>query len=174
MATSGQASNSSAAAGFAGAQYFQPPAPLEVGEHDATKKWKAWRQQWESYALVTGLSTKDPKVQVAMFILCVGQTALHVYNTLPFERPDNKEDMSKVPQLMEKHYVGETNVIYERYMFNSCDQATGQTFDNYLTKLRTLSQSCNYGTLENGLFRDRIVCGVKDDKVRKTLLQTKR
>ena len=82
--------------------------------------------------------------------------------------------MSKVLQLMEKHYVGESYVIYERYMFNSCDQATGQTFDNYLTKLRTLSQSCNYGTLENGLFRDRIVCGVKDDKVRKTLLQTKR
>ena len=173
MATSGQASNSSAAAGFAGAQYFQPPAPLEVGEHDATKKWKAWRQQWESYWLVTGLSTKDAKVQVAMFILCVGQTALHVYNTLPFERPD-KEDMSKVLQLMEKHYVGETNAIYERYMLNSCGQATGQTFDNYLTKLRTLSQSCNYGKLENGLFRDRIVCGVKDDKVRKTLLQTKR
>ena len=74
-----------------------------------------------------------------MFILCVGQTALHVYNTLPFERPDDKEDMSKVLQLMEKHYVRETNLIYERYMFNSCDQATGQTLDNYLTKRRTLS-----------------------------------
>ena len=139
MAKSCQAGNSSTAAGFAGAQYFQPPAPLEVGEHDATKKWKAWRQQWESYWLVTGLSTEDAKVQVAMFILCVGQTALHVCNTLPFERPDDKEDMSKVLQLMEKHYVGETNVIYERYMFNSCDQATGQTLDNYLTKRRTLS-----------------------------------
>ena len=65
------------------------------------------------------------------------------------------------------------NVIYERYVFNKRDQEAGETFDNYVSTLRTLAQSCEFEMLRDQLIRDRIVCGIKDAVVRKKLLQEK-
>ncbi len=65
-----------------------------------------------------------------------------------------------------------TNETYERFLFNSRDQNEGETIEQYITALRTLAQSCNFCTcLEKTLLRDRVVLGIRDNSVRKKLLQ---
>jgi hypothetical protein len=54
---------------------------------------------------------------------------------------------------------GKTNETYERYCFNKRDQEQGENIDTYVAALRTLVKTCNYGTLEDSLIRDRIVSG---------------
>jgi hypothetical protein len=55
---------------------------------------------------------------------------------------------------------------------NSRDQKEGETIEQYITVLRTLAQSCNFCTcLGETLLRDRVVLAVKDNSVRKRLLQ---
>ena len=55
-------------------------------------------------------------------------------------------------------------------------EEAGRTFDEFLTELRLLSKNCNFcstnGCFE-GLLGDRIVAGVKNDKVREKLLSEK-
>ena len=46
-----------------------------------------------------------------------------------------------------------------------------ETIDAYVTSLRTLAKTCNFGQLENDLIRDRIVMGIRDNTTRKKLLQ---
>ena len=41
----------------------------------------------------------------------------------------------------------------------------------YVTSLRTLAKTCNFGQLENDLIRDRVVMGIRDNTTRKKLLQ---
>ena len=67
--------------------------------------------------------------------------------------------------------VGETNDIYKRYQFNKRDQESGKSIDSYVTSLRTLAKTCNYGSLLDSLIRDRIVVGIRDNGTRKRLLQ---
>ena len=43
--------------------------------------------------------------------------------------------------------------------------------DAYVTALRKLAKTCNYGTLADSLIRDRIVVGINDNSARKKLLQ---
>ena len=43
--------------------------------------------------------------------------------------------------------------------------------DDYVTVLKRLAKECEFGTLSDGLLRDRIVCGVKDNTVRELLLR---
>ena len=74
-----------------------------------------------------------------------------VFNT----HKDYNTIMSKVMELMERHCVGKTNVIYERYCFNNRKQESGESFDMYLTALRTLSKTCNFGSLKDKLIQDR-------------------
>ena len=62
---------------------------------------------------------------------------------------------------MVNYCIGECNEIYERYVFNRRDQESNESVDAYVTALRKLAKTCNYGTLADSLIRDRIVVGIK-------------
>ena len=94
------------------------------------------------------------KYRVATFITCIGPDALEVYNGLPFESDDDKDDITKILELMEKYCLSETNVIYERYVFNTRNQEKGESIDACNTSLRTLAQTCNFADLKNEIIRD--------------------
>lgn len=81
--------------------------------------------------------------------------------------------MEAVIALMENHCIGETNVTFERFIFNGRAQGEHETFDQYLTSLRELVRTCRFGAMEADLLKDRIVCGVYDNAVREKLLQRK-
>lgn len=48
-------------------------------------------------------------------------------------------------------------------------QQEGETGDAYVTALKTLAKTCNFGQLQDDLLRDRIVIGIKDNATRKKL-----
>ena len=81
--------------------------------------------------------------------------------------------MSRVLALFEEHCIGESNVIYDHYMFNKRHQETHESFDKYVTDLRELVGRCHFGPMSEELLRDRIVCGVKNPSLRKQLLEKK-
>ena len=43
--------------------------------------------------------------------------------------------------------------------------------DTYITTLRALAETCDFGTLKDDIIRDRIVCGVCENGIRKKLIQ---
>ena len=68
-----------------------------------------------------------------------------------------------------------TNVIYERCLFNSRSQEPSETFEEYIRVLKDLASTCDYPiTIRQELTRDRIVCGMRDNQLRKRLLREKK
>ena len=62
-------------------------------------------------------------------------------------------------ELMERHWIGQTNAICARYCFNNRKQESGESFDTYFTalrSLRTLAKTCNFGLLTDEVIRDRL------------------
>ena len=175
MAGDDENENAGAGAAMAGQAPFsntQVPLPPKLSiERDMASAWRKWRQIWDSFELVSGLDQRPNKFRVATFVTCIGPDALDIYNGLPFEEDSHKEDISRVLQLMEKYCIGETNTIYERYVFNNRSQDNGESFDAYVSTLRQLASSCDFGDLKDDLIRDRVVCGIQDNSVRKRLLQ---
>ena len=47
----------------------------------------------------------------------------------------------------------------------------GEPFDSFLIALRQAAATCEYGNLQDEFIRDKIVCGIQDDSLRKRLLQ---
>jgi hypothetical protein len=64
-----------------------------------------------------------------------------------------------------------TNVIIERHRFNTRVQEASEPVQNFITALKILADTCEYGTIKDSLIRDRIVCGVTSDTLRKQLLK---
>ena len=67
--------------------------------------------------------------------------------------------------------MGDLNVTHERFLFFKRDQLPEVSFDGYLASLQTLASTCEFGDLEEDLIRDRIVCGLRDKSVQRSLLQ---
>jgi hypothetical protein len=112
---------------------------------------------------VSRLNEQTDEYTVATFIACIGPEVLQLYNALPFDDEQDKKKMDTVLRRMEAHCVGEINVIYERFQFQQRRQREGETAEQYITALRALARSCEFGTTLDELVRDRVVFGVGDN-----------
>ena len=77
-------------------------------------------------------------------------------------------------EAFDRYCIGETNVTYERYVFNQRVQQPGESIDDFVADLRKLANNCQFEQLEDSLIRDRIIVGIRDEPTRRRLLQQKK
>ena len=63
------------------------------------------------------------------------------------------------------------NESIESHVFNSRAQRSGESFSSFLTDLKKLSASCNFGALRDSIIKDRIISGIADQEVKNHLLR---
>ena len=63
------------------------------------------------------------------------------------------------------------NVTYERYVFNSRKQLQGEAIEQFVTDIKQKAQTCQFDNLRDSMIRDRIVLGVRSQRVRERLLR---
>lgn len=146
------------------------PAKLELKGNLATN-WRKFRRMWNNYEIVTRLTDEDNQFRTATLLTCIGGDALDIYDGLPFQNDDERDNINVVLQKFEEFCLGEVNETYEAYVFHKRHQQTNENIDTYITHLRKLIKSCNYGEMETRLLKDQIVIGVKDEMLRSKLLE---
>ena len=104
------------------------PLLLEIPEgcEDQGKRFQRWLQKFESYLLMSGLSKKDEKYQIAALLNCLDSNALEVYNALTFANTSDRGKLDPTMKLMKEHY--------ERFVFQERSTRRG--------KLRQLPHGC--------------------------------
>ena len=135
------------------------------------------KRAWSNYKIAAQL--KDPENpgrnkerRAATLLTCIDSDALDVINAMEFENEDQRKDPEVILEKMKQYCIGECNETYERYVFNRRDQESNESVDAYVTVLRKLAKTCNYGPLTDSLIRNRMVVGINDNSARKKLLQT--
>ena len=53
----------------------------------------------------------------------------------------------------------------QRALFNKRHQLAGESVDTFIQDLYRLAEDCGYGSLKDGLIRDRIVVGIVDESL---------
>ena len=129
-----------------------------------------FRDQWRNYETAADMGTQSKAKRAAIFLACIGSQAYELFQMLEFADEENRKDIYSIVEAFERHCVGEINVTHERYVFNRRAQDTGESFDVFLSDLRRLVRTCQYGLLEDSILRDRIVIGIVDDATRRKLL----
>ena len=87
---------------------------------------------------------------------------------------DDRKKLENILKALTEHFEPKTNVIYERYVFNTTDQLSSDSVDDYVCRLRELSRSCKYNDMADPveeMIRDRLVLGTKDNSVRARMLR---
>ena len=129
---------------------------------------------WDAYATIVDLSSKPAAYQKSLFITCVGKDALPIVHSLPYAAESDRDDLTKILELLEAYCVGDEQVTFERYKFHQRVQGEAESADELIAALRTLVQTCNFvidgKDFSRQMIRDRIVCGMRNNAVRRKLL----
>ncbi|CAH1972090.1 unnamed protein product [Acanthoscelides obtectus] len=74
----------------------------------------------------------------------------------------DKKYFEKVVGAFQNHCKLLVTETYDRYKFFTSVQQESESFDRYITEIKTLASPCNFGELEDSLFRDKIVSDIRD------------
>ena len=132
--------------------------------------WEFFRDNWKNYATATKLADKDKKIVAATLLSIMGKECLHVCRNFTMTA-DERQDADVILTKLSEYFRPKRNKIYERYVFNSRSQKANESFDQFLTALRKVAATCEFGTFEDEMLRDRIVTGLRDHGHRERLLR---
>ena len=155
---------------------LKPPQTLCLDSGNLSRSWKTWRDEFGLYVDLTipGEEDKDAKKKVKLFCYLVGESGRELLDTLMGDEPMSAWTLEGIISKFDDHCNPSINETVERYRFFTRNQSGSETIDSYVTELKLLAKTCNFGTLRDSLIRDRIVCGLNDASMRERLLREKK
>ncbi|XP_046590280.1 uncharacterized protein LOC124293457 [Neodiprion lecontei] len=148
---------------------LKPPKCMNVGAN-LSENWRKFKQSCDIYMKVSGKTSIESEMKVAIFLNLIGEDAVELFNTFNLSDAD-KTNEHKVIEHFEAYCVPKKNVVFERFVFYKRDQQDGETFEQYLTDIKKLSKNCQFQNFTNQMIRDRIVLGISDLILQNRLLQ---
>ena len=123
----------------------QIPLPDKL-DSKKPEEWKRWIERFECYRIAAGLDQKDNKVQINTMVYAIGGNANEIL--MSFQLAEVDQVYETVKGRFATHFVGRTNVIFERARFNKRVQGAQESVIDFIESLYELAETCQFGTLE--------------------------
>lgn len=150
-------------------QFIRPPKPLVLQGEKNGKSWKSWIKQYGWFEVATGMRDKSVEVQVATFMASIGPEATDIFETFA-STDEQQQSIVEIKKLFETYFTPKSNPFYERYLFHRMNQEEGESFDEFLTKIRAQSSKCELGPMHDTFLTDKIIFGIRKETTREKLL----
>ena len=137
----------------------QPPPFLQEPGEPAIL-WKQWFSCFENYILAIGGHEFMAERKKAILLHCIGVEAQRVYSTLPHsgESPtEGSNSYEHTVKVLKGHFQPSVNVVAERYAFRQRAQRPGEGMNNFISALRELVKTSDFGEMTDEMIRDQVV-----------------
>ena len=142
---------------------YQIPA-IEAFDFSTSTEWPNWIRRFERFRKASGIAEKSEESQIDTLIYSMGDKADDILQSFNLSE-EALESYKTVKERFDTHFIQRRNIIFERAKFNSRKQEPGESVDDFITDLHCLARYCNYGNLHEEMIRDRIVVGIRDNKL---------
>ena len=129
-----------------------------------------WVERLEQWFIANAIESDERKR--ALFLSLIGAQGYKLVRSLSQNEPAKKE-YNELKNLMTQHLHPKPNEIAERYNFYNRSRKVGETIKSYVAELRRLSEHCNFGDKLNEHLRDKLVCGLNEQRIQQRLLAIK-
>ncbi|XP_037501208.1 uncharacterized protein K02A2.6-like [Rhipicephalus sanguineus] len=140
--------------------------PPEFGGADGT--WPTYRVRLEAYFEAKNIADETKKR--ALLISSLTDSAVGMVQGRCHPRKVNELSYDEVVGHLEEYYTPHVNETAASYAFFMRAQKAGESVQDFIAEIRRLAEKCNFGAALERMLRDRIVCGVHDEDVRRHLL----
>ncbi|KAL1487114.1 hypothetical protein MTO96_046660 [Rhipicephalus appendiculatus] len=135
---------------------------------EAAGSWGTYRIRLETF--FEGHEVTGPGKRHALLISSLSDSVVRVLQGRNPSTPVNSLSYDLVVDCLEDQYNPQANEIAASYVFFMRKQKEGESVRDFIAELRRLAESCNFGSTMDRMLRDRIVCGIRDDDARRSLL----
>ena len=142
-------------------------------DDNLASNWKQWKKVWQRYEIATGSYKQENLVRVSTLLSVIGKESVKAFDTFAWsEGQSENNNITDVLAKFDEYCEPRTQVIYERYRFNNRKQEQGESISAYVTELRVIAKNCALEEITpDEILRDRLVLGVRDEKVPERLLR---
>lgn len=149
---------------------LRPPQTLCLDAGNLARTWKAWKEEFILY-LELSMPDATENVSVKLFYYLIGEAGRELCETLMSDGTSARRKLSDLITAFDEHCNPKVNETVERYRFFTRNQGQKEGIDSYVTDLKVLASTCNFGEIKDSLIRDRIVCAGNDAGLKERLLR---
>ena len=155
------------------------PREMDFNAPNLAVTWKKWKQNMEFY-LTAVMRGRTEEEKYSVFLFLIGEQGRDVFNTMTWGIKEDEqgnptnEDNITVQELFKKfedYCLPKKNVVVERRKFLRKNQHDDEAFDQYMTELKILASTCEFGELHDSLLTYKVVDGIRSEKIRDVLLR---
>ena len=125
--------------------------------------WKEYSEQLEQFFLANDVDTSEKKR--AILLSSCGSAAYSLFRNLVAPAAPKDKTFEQLIEVMETHQNPTPSIIVEHFKFYKRDRELTETVSTYISELKKLSRTCDFGTGLNDMLRDRLVCGIHNDRI---------
>ena len=125
-------------------------------------------ERLQMYFVANGIDD-DAKKRAILLSVC-GPTTYQLIRNLAQPKKPSELSYDELVQLLSNHYFPSQSVSVQRFRFNSRCRHPGETVAGYIAELRRLSEHCQFADSLDTMLRDRLVCGINDERMQRRLL----
>ena len=140
-------------------------ADAKIGTSLATR-WSNWQADFEMYLTASGII--DPKRKRALLLYQAGPRVREIFKQIPETGAD--EDYEVAKQKLKAYFDPQKNRRYEVYRFRQTTQEDNETLDQFHTRIRTMSETCEFANVDFEI-EEQIIIGGNSSKIRKRALR---
>ena len=145
-----------------------PSFDLSQNQGTLGTRWKKYIARFRN--LIVALNVTNKKRQQALLLHYAGEEVNDIVETLPDAVAGADEDpLEKTITALTNHFTPKTNVAYEEYKFRQAKQDPGEDLMTYYTRLKHLSQTCEFADADREI-KSQIIQLCSSSKLRRKAL----
>ena len=131
------------------------------------ESWEAYYERFEQYVAINQIPDKS---KVACLLSVMGASAYGLLRNLIAPQKPSEKTLQDISNVLQNHLDPKPLLIAERFRFHTRNQVDGESVSQYIAELKRMAGKCQFeGYLDDAL-RDRFVCGLISNTIRKKLL----
>ena len=135
--------------------------------NDLPRAWKSFQTHVE-FMFKGPLKKKTEEEKCNYLMLWVGNKGRDVYSTWQLTN-DEQKSLDVLFEKFRTYVEPKSNKVFARYKFQCITQGDSDTCEQFITALKVKVKDCGYDNSDE-MVRDRIVFGIKSDKIREKLI----
>jgi hypothetical protein len=150
-----------------------------AGTFEKLESFEEKKENWEHYSeclyhhfnankIGDTVNTDLAKRRSILLSVCGSKIYKLMSDSLAPEKPGTRSSAELVA-LVQNHFAPKPSDILQRYKFHNRFNEPGESVAAYVAELRNISEHCNFGATSETMIRDRLVCGIMDDKIQRRL-----
>ena len=135
---------------------------------DSREDWTSYTERLQRYFTANDVDNAD-KQHAILLSACGLSTYQQIRNLVGPAKPTDKS-FTQLVELVQTHRHPPPSVTVQRFHFHSRVRRQGESVSAFMVELRKLSEHCEFGESLNDMLRDRLVCGINDQRIQRRLL----